>query len=178
MYKNDSKFTSTLIWSILGLVFGLIPAIFWILFFIICLIEGELVISVAVFSAIFSFVGILFTVLGIRGLCSIALVSSLNRIFERDPDGIIGMDTILEKKGKRKGSAYERRILRALEKDYFEKLTYDRSNRIFELSDKVSSPDEYRNRFIGRNCPNCGAPLKIKKGYSVICDKCGQEVKG
>ena len=81
------------------------------------------------------------------------------------------------KKGAKKGSSYERRVIRAVEKDYFNKLTYDRTYRVFELSDRVNNMEDYKNRFIGKNCPNCGAPLKIKKGFSVICDKCGQEVK-
>jgi predicted amidophosphoribosyltransferase len=47
---------------------------------------------------------------------------------------------------------------------------------MFELSDRVLYTEEFTNRFIGLNCPGCGAPLKIKHGMSAICDRCGREV--
>jgi hypothetical protein len=87
------------------------------------------------------------------------------------------MDSILRKKGRGTGSAFEKTIIRAVEKDYFLKLTYDKTYRVFELSDRVRDMEEYRKRFIGRNCPNCGAPLKLKKGLSTKCSFCGMEVR-
>lgn len=177
MYKNNNRYTSTLVWSILGLVFGIGPALLWGFFLLAFILDGSFEISVIVFSSFFLAIGVLFTVLGIKGLSSILVVAFCNRIFEQDPDGIIEMDSVLAKKGAKKGSSYERRVIRAVEKDYFNKLTYDRTYRVFELSDRVNNMEEYKNRFIGKNCPNCGAPLKIKKGFSVICDKCGKEVK-
>ena len=87
------------------------------------------------------------------------------------------MDSILRKKGRGTGSAFEKTIIRAVEKDYFLKLTYDKTYRVFELSDRVRNMEEYRKRFIGRNCPNCGAPLKLKKGLSTKCSFCGMEVR-
>ena len=177
MYKNNSKYTSTLVWSLLGLIFGILPTLFWLLLLVACFATGEMEISVIVFSIFFIVVGVLFTVLGFRGLSTIFVVSYCCRIFDSDPDGIIEMDSILAGKGCAKGSSYERRVMRAVEKGYFLKLTYDRTYRVFELSDRVSNMEEYKNRFIGKNCPNCGSPLKIKKGMSVICDRCGQEVR-
>ena len=177
MYKNHGKYTSTLVWSILGLVFGILPALCWGLLLLACFVTGEMETSVIVFSTIFMIMGIVFTVLGIRGLLIISAVSNSNWIFEKDPDGIVGMDTLLNKKHKKKGCAYERRLLRAVEKGYFVRLTYDRTNRIFEMSDRVNTMNEYNTRYIGKNCPNCGAPLKIKKGTSITCDRCGQEVE-
>ena len=177
MYKNHGKYTSTLIWSVLGLIFGILPTLFWAFMLLACFFTGEMEISVIVFSIIFIILGVIFTVLGIRGLLIIGAVSDSNWIFEKDPDGIVGMDTILGKKGKKKGCAYERRLLRAVEKGYFVRLTYDRTNRVFEMSDRVNDMNDYNNRYIGKNCPNCGAPLKIKKGTSAICSRCGQEVE-
>lgn len=178
MYKNHSKYTSTLIWSILGLVFGILPNLFWLFMLISCIVLNEYEVSVIVFSLFSIMVGIVFTVLGIRGINLILAVSSCNWDFEKDADGIVGMDTILKDRGKKKGGSYERTVLRAVEKGYFERLTYDRTNRMFEMSDRVNDVNDYRNRFVGKNCPNCGAPLKIKKGMSIVCDRCGQEVKG
>ncbi len=178
MYKNHSKYTGTLIWSVLGLVFGILPTLFWLFMLLACFVTGEMEIYVITFSLIFIALGVLFTVLGIRGLSTISVVSFCNSVFERDPDGIIEMDAILSRKGAKQGSSYERRVCRAVEKDYFLKLTYDRTYRVFELSDRVRNKEEYEKRFIGKNCPNCGAPLKIRKGMSAVCDKCGQEVKG
>lgn len=176
MYKNHGKYTSTLIWSILGLVFGILPSLFWGFLLIACFATGEMDTAVIVFSSIFLIVGIVFTILGIRGLLLIGAVSNSNWIFEKDPDGIVGMDTILAKKGKKKGCAYERRLISCVEKGYYERLTYDRANRVFEMSDRVNTMNEYNNRYIGKNCPNCGAPLKVKVGTSVTCSNCGQEV--
>lgn len=178
MYKNHSKYTATLVWSILGLVFGILPNLFWLFLVAMCFALREYNTPVIVFGSFSIVVGIVFTVLGIRGLLTIAAVSAANWDFEKDADGIVGMDTILKARGKKKGSAYERRLLRAVEKGYFEKLTYDRTNRIFEMSDRVNDMNDYRNRFVGKNCPNCGAPLKIKKGMSIVCDRCGQKVEG
>lgn len=178
MYKNHSKYTSTLIWSILGLVFGILPNLFWLFMLISCIVLNEYEVSVIVFSLFSIAVGVVFTVLGIRGLSMIFVTSYCNRIFENDPDGIIKMDSILSSRGKKEGSAYERRICRAVEKDYFMKLTYDRTYKVFELSDRVQNKEDYKNRFIGKNCPNCGAPLKIRRGMTTVCDRCGQEVKG
>lgn len=176
MYKNHGKYTSTLIWSILGLIFGILPSMFWAFLLLACFVTGEMDTAVIVFSTIFLIVGVVFTILGIRGLLIISAVANSNWMFEKDPDGIVGMDTILAKKGKKKGSAYERRLLASVEKGYYERLTYDRKNRVFEMSDRVNTMNEYNNRYIGKNCPNCGTPLKIKRGTSVVCDRCGQEV--
>lgn len=178
MYLNRSRYTSTLVWSILGLIFGILPGLFWLFMLIMSIVLDEIEIYVIVFSLFSIALGVLFTVLGIRGLSVITAASFCSRIFEKDPDGLVGMDVILAAKGKTKGSSFERRVCRAVDKAYFMKLTYDRTNRVFELSDRVSSKEEYENRFIGKNCPNCGAPLKIRRGMSAVCDRCGQEVKG
>ena len=172
MYRNNSKYTSTLVWSILGLVFGIGPTLFWLFLFVACFVTGEIEVSVIVFSLFFIAIGAAFIVLGIRGLCTVSVVSCCCRYFDSDPDGIIEMDSILQNKG----ASYERKILRVIDKGYFERVAYDRAYRAFELSDRVSNMEEYRNRFIGKNCPNCGTPLKIKKGMSVTCDRCGKKV--
>lgn len=177
MYKNKNRASATLVWSILGLVFGIMPTLFWMLMFIACIATGELEISVMVFSLFFIALGVLFTVLGIRGLSIVSAVSFCNGVFEKDPDGIVEMDSLLKRKGAGRGSSFEKRVVRAVEKDYFAKLTYDRTYRVFEMSDRVHNMEEYKNRFIGINCPNCANPLKIKHGMSVICDRCGREVK-
>jgi hypothetical protein len=176
MYKNNGKYNTTLILSVLGLVFGIVPSLFWTLMLFVSIYDGEEII-VIVFSAIFLAIGVLFTVLGIKGLSTTSAVSFCCRFFDSDPDGIIEMDSILRKKGKGVGSAFEKTIVKAVEKDYFLKLTYDKTYRVFELSDRVRNMEEYRKRFIGRSCPNCGAPLKIKKGLSAKCDFCGMEVR-
>ena len=84
MYKNHSKYTSTLIWSILGLVFGILPFML-----ISCIVLKEYEVSVIVFSLFSIMVGIVFTVLGIRGINLILAVSSCNWDFEKDADGIV-----------------------------------------------------------------------------------------
>lgn len=177
MYKNSSKCTHTLIWSILGLVFGIGPALFWSFILVMCIIDGNVDISAPIFGSVCLVLCVMFIVLSSRGFSALMTVSFCNRVFEGDPDGIVEMDSLLSVKGASKGSSFERRVLRAVERDYFDKLTYDRTYRVFELSDRVTNMEEYKTRFIGKNCPNCGAPLKIKKGLSVICDKCGREVR-
>ncbi len=178
MYRNNAKYNTTLTLSILGIIFGILPSLFWALMLIVSLFDGGHEIVVITFSAIFLAIGVLFSVLGIRGISTISAVSFCCRFFDSDPDGIIEMDSILRKKGTGTGSAFEKTIIRAVEKGYFLRLTYDRTYRIFELSDRVRNVEEYRRRFIGRTCPNCGAPLKIKIGLSAKCDFCGMEVKG
>ena len=177
MYRNKDRYNTTLILSVLGLIFGILPSLFWALMLFVTILEGEHEIVVITFSAVFLAIGVLFTVLGIKGLSTISAVSFCCRYFDSDPDGIIEMDSVLRKKGKETGSAFEKTIIRAVEKDYFLKLTYDQKYRIFELSDRVRNVEEYRRRFIGMNCPNCGAPLKIKKGLSAKCGFCGMEVR-
>ena len=177
MYKNESRCTKTLVWSILGLVFGILPALFWMFLLIGSIAIGEASLPLVVFSLFFAALGVLFTVLGIRGLSVVTAASYCSRMFDKDSDGFITMDSILSSKGSRPGSSFERRILRAVEKDYFSKLTYDRAHRMFELSDRVLYTEEFTNRFIGLNCPGCGAPLKIKHGMSAICGRCGREVR-
>lgn len=177
MYRNNGKYNTTRILSVLGLVFGILPSLFWTLMLLVTIYDGEDEIVVIVFSAIFLAIGVLFTVLGIKGISTISAVSFCCRYFDSDPDGIIEMDSILRKKGRGTGSAFEKTIIRAVEKDYFLKLTYDKTYRVFELSDRVRNMEEYRKRFIGRNCPNCGAPLKLKKGLSTKCSFCGMEVR-
>ena len=76
MYKNHSKYTSTLIWSILGLVFGILPNLFWLFMLISCIVLKEYEVSVIVFSLFSIAVGVVFTVLGIRGINLILAVSS------------------------------------------------------------------------------------------------------
>ena len=173
MYRNNGKYNTTRILSVLGLVFGILPSLFWTLMLLVTIYDGEDEIVVIVFSAIFLAIGVLFTVLGIKGISTISAVSFCCRYFDSDPDGIIEMDSILRKKGRGTGSAFEKTV----EKDYFLKLTYDKTYRVFELSDRVRDMEEYRKRFIGRNCPNCGAPLKLKKGLSTKCSFCGMEVR-
>lgn len=177
MYRNESKCTSTLVWSILGLVFGILPALFWLFMLVFSIIEGETDEAIVTFSIFFAAAGILFTVLGIRGLSILSAVSAARSVFVKDADGYVPMDAVLKARGKAKGSSLERRIVRALEKGYFEKLAYDSANRMFELSDRINDMNDYRNRFVGKNCPNCGAPLKIKTGVAAVCDRCGQEVE-
>ena len=176
MYRNNTRYNTTLILSLLGLAFGILPSLFWALMLLVTIFDGEREIVVITFSAFFLATGVLFTVLGIKGISTISAVSFCCRFFDSDPDGIIEMDSILRKKGKAAGSSFEKTIIRAVEKDYFLKLTYDQTYRVFELSDRVRNMEEYRKRFIGRNCPNCGAPLKIKKGLSAKCSFCGMEV--
>ena len=177
MYRNNAKYNTTLTLSVLGIVFGVLPSLFWTLMLVVTVLEGEHDIVVITFSAFFLATGVLFTVLGIKGVSTISAVSFCCRFFDSDPDGIIEMDSILRKKRKEKGSAFEKNIIKAVEKGYFLKLTYDQTYRIFELSDRVRDVEEYRRRFIGKNCPNCGAPLKIKMGLSAKCGFCGMEVR-
>jgi hypothetical protein len=177
MYTNSKKFASTMVWSILGLVFGLGPAIFWLSMLIACFVVGELDTYVITFSVIFTIIGVVFTFLGIKGLVTLSVVSFCSKFFESDPDGIIEMDSVLRRKGKSRGSAYETSILRVMEKGYFQRLSYDQAYRVFELSDRVCNMEEYRSRFIGLNCPNCGTQLKIKKGMAVYCTRCGSRVE-
>ena len=176
MYRNNERYNTTLILSILGLVFGILPSLFWALMLLVAVFDGEHEIVVITFSVFFLAIGVLFTVLGIKGISTISAVSFCCRFFDSDPDGIIEMDSILRKKGRDTGSAFEKTIISAVEKDYFLKLTYDQTYRVFELSDRVRNIEEYRKSFIGRNCPNCGAPLKIKKGLSAKCSFCGMKV--
>ena len=119
MYKNNGKYNTTLILSVLGLVFGILPSLFWTLMLLVTIYDGEDEIVVIVFSAIFLAIGVLFTVLGIKGISTVSAVSFCCRFFDSDPDGIIEMDSILRKKGKRMGSAFEKNIIRAVEKGYF-----------------------------------------------------------
>ena len=49
--------------------------------------------------------------------------------------------------------------------------------RVFKLSDRIEDAKDYEKRFIGINCPNCGVPLKIREGGSLVCPTCGSEVK-
>ena len=103
----------------------ILPSLFWTLMLLVTIYDGEDEIVVIVFSAIFLAIGVLFTVLGIKGISTISAVSFCCRYFDSDPDGIIEMDSILRKKGRGTGSAFEKTIIRAVEKDYFLKLTYD-----------------------------------------------------
>ena len=63
MYRNNGKYNTTLILSVLGLVFGILPSLFWTLMLLVTIYDGEDEIVVIVFSAIFLAIGGLFTVL-------------------------------------------------------------------------------------------------------------------
>lgn len=176
MYMNKTKYNSTLIWSLVGLFAGGFPSIFWFSILMAMLITGDLEVPVLVISLFFFVLSVVFIVLGIRGLMKIFAVNKCLQAFENDPDGFIQMDKILN--GKKPGCGRERRILDAVEKGFFERVTYDRKYRMFELSDRIQNKNDYLNRFIGINCPNCGNTLKVKVGMTVFCNKCGQEVLG
>ena len=121
--------------------------------------------------------GIVFFIFSIKRFFLYGAATFCNKVFEGDPDGEVEMDNILSRKGKSRGSAYEQRIEKLIMKDYFRNLTYDKKNRYFELSDKIKNMADYKRRFIGINCPGCAAPLKIRKGTTITCEKCGAKVK-
>ena len=105
MYRNNTRYNTTLILSLLGLAFGILPSLFWALMLLVTIFDGEREIVVITFSSFFLATGVLFTVLGIKGISTISAVSFCCRFFDSDPDGIIEMDSILQK--KRKGSGNE-----------------------------------------------------------------------
>lgn len=176
MYKNASKFRSSRIASVIFLVLGIPLGLLSAVGTIGLIAEGETPDYITL--PIVMFIGsVIMIIAAIATLRTVGVASYTAWVLEKDSDGIVPMDTILGKKGKSKGSSYERLILKAHAKGYFTKVAYNSTERVFELSDRIEEAGDYEKRFIGINCPNCGAPLKIREGSSLVCPTCGSEVK-
>ncbi|MBR1797063.1 MAG: hypothetical protein IJ757_03495 [Clostridiales bacterium] len=175
MYKNQARYKSCMVTGILEVVLGFALSGFFLLGFI-ALLTTDMIGGVVFFAMMFV-ASVVAVVFGIRRLVLLGAVSYCSKLFAQDNDGYVSMDAVLERRGARKGSAFERRVQRAADKGFFLKVTYDKANRVFELSDRVSNTEEYSKRFVGLNCPNCGAPLKVRKGTVARCDRCGGEVR-
>lgn len=174
MYKNESRTKNFLVSGILGVCLSVLPITVLTAFLIFAIMESEK--PAIVFSGIGLVIFLLILIVGVKRLRLYATVSFVNRILEKNADGIVSMDEILHAKGAHVNGSFEKSVIKCYESDLFDHLTYDQSKRRFELSDRsFSDPD---NGFIGKNCPNCGAPLKIRRGTVVICDRCGSEVSG
>ena len=176
MYKNASKFNSSRIASVVFLVLGIPSALISLIGMLGSLGQGYIpdyiILPIVMFIA-----SVIMIIAAIATLRIVGAASYVAWTLERDSDGIVPMDTILGKKGKSKGSSYERLILKAHAKGYFTKVAYNSTERVFELSDRIEEAGDYEKHFIGINCPNCGAPLKIREGSSLVCPTCGSEVK-
>ncbi|MBP5180166.1 MAG: zf-TFIIB domain-containing protein [Clostridiales bacterium] len=170
MYLDKSKATSLLVKGIIVTVIGSIMAILNFLFMLAVIYDGELGFIIA--FLIFMLIGVGLIVLGVRNLVFHGTLTQLESIFCNDADGSVSLDELV----KTRGAFFEGRVMRAVRKNYFQHLTYDNKNRVFELSDRVRGMSDYKTRFIGKNCPNCGAPLKIRKGTVTICEQCGGKV--
>ena len=176
MYKNISKFKTSRIAAAISLIIG-IP---------LCLISTLGVLAILglgdtaeyiVLPILVDICAVIMIISGISTLRIMGAASYTAWTLEKDTDGVVSMDIILSRKGKKKGSSYERLILKALAKGYLMKVAYDSNSRNFELTDRVTDKEDYDKRFVGINCPNCGAPLKIREGGSLVCPTCGSEVK-
>lgn len=176
MYKNASKFNSSRIASVVFLVLG-IPSVLISLIGILSIIGAGDIPDYIILPIIMFIASVIMIIAAIATLRIAGVASYVAWAFEKNSDGIVPMDTILGKKGKSKGSSYERLILKAHAKGYFTKVAYNSTERVFELSDRIEEAGDYEKRFIGINCPNCGAPLKIREGSSLVCPTCGSEVK-
>ncbi len=170
MYLDRSKTAKKLVIGIIATVLGFIMFFLNFLIIMAFIVENDTeYIGLFVF---FTIVGIAVIILGINNLVFYGTVNHLNRIFLHDSDGFIRMDDIV----KNKSLLFKMRVQKAIDKNYFTSLTYDAKNRVFNLSDRVRGAEDYTNRFIGKNCPNCGAPLKIRKGTAAVCEQCGSRV--
>lgn len=176
MYKNTSRFNTSRIAAIVSLVFGF-PLCFISTLGILAMIGSGDTPEYIILPVLVDIAAVIMIISGISTLRIIGAASYTAWALEKDTDGIVSMDTILSRNGKKKGSSYERLILKALSKGYLMKVAYDSNTRNFELSDRVTGKEDYEKRFVGINCPNCGAPLKIREGGSLVCPTCGSEVK-
>jgi len=176
MYKNESKFKTSRIAAAISLVIG-IPLFLLSTCGILALIGSGDTPEYIVLPILVDVCAVIMIITGISTLRIMGAASYTAYALEKDTDGTISMDTVLSRKGKRKGSSYERLILKAFAKGYLMKVAYNSQSRIFELSDRVTDKEDYDKRFVGINCPNCGAPLKIREGGSLLCPTCGSEVK-
>ena len=176
MYIDHDKKTVNTVILILELAFGLLvtPVIgfFTLGVFLAARNVDEYLIAFLVFLPLF-LLGVLLIVLSIRRMILADTVTFCNKIFENDPDGEVEIDEILARKGRAPRSSYAAKIEKLYDKGFFKNLTYDKKYRYFELTDKIKNVALYNRRFIGINCPGCAAPLKIRKGYVVVCDRCG-----
>ena len=172
MYKNESRTKNFLVSGILGVCLSVLPITVLTAFLVFAIMESEK--PAIVFSGIGLVIFLLILIVGVKRLRLYATVSFVNRILEKDADGTVSMEEILRAKNAPAHGSFEKSVLKCFELDLFDHLTYDRSLGSFELSDR--SRDDYDNDYIGKNCPNCGTPLKIRRGTVVICDRCGSEV--
>lgn len=176
MYKNASKFNSSRIASVVFLVLG-IPSSLISLIGILSIIGAGDTPDYIILPIVMFIASVIMIIAAIATLSIAGVASYVAWALEKNSDGIVPMDTILGKKGKSKGSSYERLILKAHAKGYFTNVAYNSTERVFELSDRIEEAADYEKRFIGITCPNCGAPLKIREGSSLVCPTCGSEVK-
>ena len=176
MYKNTSKFRTSRIASAIFLVIGIPLAFFSGLGTIVPLIEGYIP-DYFVLPLVMFIGAVVMIIIAIATLRIVNVASYVAWMLEKDSDGIVSVDEILKAKHKSRGSSYERRMLKAHSKGYFVKVAYNSTDRVFKLSDRIEDAKDYEKRFIGINCPNCGAPLKIREGSSLVCPTCGSEVK-
>ena len=176
MYKNASKFKTSRIAAVFSLIIG-IPLCFMSTIGVLAMIGSGDSQEYIILPILVDICAVIMIISGISTLRITGAASYTAWALEKDTDGIVSMDTILSRKGKKKGSSYERLILKALAKGYLMKVAYDSNTRNFELSDRVTDKEDYAKRFVGINCPNCGAPLMIREGGRLVCPTCGSEVK-
>lgn len=176
MYKNASKFRSSRIASAIFLILGIPLAFFSGLGVIVPIAEGYIP-DYFVLPLVALIGSVVMIVTAIVTLRTVSVASYVAWTLEKDSDGIVPMDTILQARGKSRGSSFEKSIIKAHSKGYFVKVAYNSTERVFKLSDRIEDAKDYEKRFVGINCPGCGAPLKIREGSSQICPTCGAEVK-
>ena len=177
---HDKKTVNTailIVELVLGLLISPVAGFFTLAVLIAARTTEEYLIAFLCFMPIFFF-GIVLIVLSIKRMILADAVTFCNRIFENDPDGEVEITDILAKKGKAPSSPYAAKIEKLYDKGFFKNLTYDKKYQYFELTDKIKNVALYNRRFIGINCPGCAAAIKIRKGYVVVCDRCGTKVQG
>ena len=176
MYKNQTMFRSSIRSSIIFLAVGVPLSLFSLLGICGMIFEDE--VDYFIVLPLLIFIGsIIMIITAIKTFRLRTIASYVAGVLEKDSDGYVSMDKVLKGKGKRNGSSYERQIVKAHAKGFFIKISYNSSARVFYLSDRITDQVDYEKRFVGINCPNCGAPLKIREGSSQFCSSCGSEVR-